>query len=70
MSDQSDQVFEYKAAMEEIEAIVHTIEHEQPDIDQITTLVKRASTLLQQCKQKLRNTEEELGQALSQLDDT
>jgi len=61
--------FTYKAAMEEIEAIVQTIEQEQPDIDQITTLVHRATKLLLQCKDKLRSTEEDLGQALDQLDE-
>ena len=46
----------YKQALEEIEQIVNKIENEEPDIDELSTMVKRAAELIKSCKAKLKDT--------------
>lgn len=60
--------FNYKEAMAQIEDIAHKIEHEEPDIDELSDLIKTAVDLIGQCKQKLRKTEENLDNILNQID--
>ncbi len=60
--------FNYKEAMAQIENIAHKIEHEEPDIDELSALIKTAVDLIGQCKQKLRKTEEDLDNILNQID--
>ncbi|BDD09140.1 hypothetical protein FUAX_15720 [Fulvitalea axinellae] len=57
----------YKDAMEELEAIVNTIEHEEPEPDALIGLVERAGFLMKYCKAKLRSTEDELEKTLKKL---
>ena len=52
--------FSFNASMAEIEEILKTIEHGEPDIDKLTVKVKRASELIKLCQKKLRETEEEI----------
>lgn len=59
----------YKASLEEIESIIHKIESGEPDIDELSTLVKRAAGLIKDCKKKLRSTEEDLSQSLEDLEE-
>ena len=58
----------YKEAMEELEGIVSQIENEQIDVDILTEKVKRATYLIKLCKTKLRTTEEEVKDVLSELE--
>lgn len=57
----------YKSALEELEGIIKTIEAGEPDVDELGVLVKRAAILIQECKQKLKNTEEDLAQTLEDI---
>ena len=59
----------YKEAMEELEAIAHQVENEEPDIDELSKLVKRAKDLIQLCKKKLKKTGEEIDDAMKELED-
>ena len=59
----------YKEAMEELEAIAHQVENEEPDIDELSKLVKRAKELIQLCKKKLKKTGEEIDDAMKELED-
>ncbi|MEM7107881.1 MAG: exodeoxyribonuclease VII small subunit [Bacteroidota bacterium] len=59
----------YKESIEELESIIQKIESGDTDIDELSTLVKRASDLIRACKTKLRNTEVELNQFLDNSDD-
>lgn len=59
----------YKQAMEELETIAHQIENEEPDIDELSELVKRAKELIQLCKTKLKKTEGEIDEAMKELED-
>lgn len=58
----------YKDSLLRIEEIVDIIENQQPDIDDLSNLVKEASELIKACKLKLQNTESELNTSLENLD--
>ncbi len=61
--------FNYKKALEEIEQIVHKIENEEPDIDDLSDMVKKATELISQCKDKLKNTGEDLENIIQNLEE-
>ena len=50
----------YRKSIDEIEAILEKIENGETDIDDLTTEIKRAAKLLQDCKDKLFQTEQEV----------
>ena len=50
----------YRKAIDEIEAILHKIESGETDINDLAVEIKRASKLLQECKEKLMLTEQEV----------
>jgi len=54
----------YNEAIEEIEAIISRIENQELDIDELSSNVKHVAELLNFCKQKLKNTEEEVHKIL------
>jgi len=58
----------YKASIEEIESIIHKIEFEEPDVDELGKLVKRAAKLIKTCKDKLKGTESDLNDTLEELE--
>ena len=59
----------YKDAIEELEDIVHGIENEDVDVDDLAKKVERASKLLKVCSDKLKKTEEEVDQVIKQLNE-
>ena len=63
MSDQ----LSYKEALNRINSIVERIENDDPDIDELSNLVKEATQLISQCKAKLENTEAEIQSSLEKL---
>lgn len=58
----------YNEAIVEIEEILHQIENEELDIDILSEKVKRVSTLLKLCKNKLHKTEEEVQKILDDIE--
>ena len=54
----------YRASIDEIEAILTKIEDGETDIDDLTAEIKRAAKLLQDCKEKLFRTEQEVGKLI------
>jgi len=50
----------YRQSIEEIETILAKIESGQTDIEDLTAEIKRAAKLLQDCKEKLFKTEQEV----------
>ncbi len=64
-----DKKFQYKKAIREIESIVNRIENEEPDVDELSELVKKAAVLIKKCKEKLRETGEELDKTLKSFDE-
>lgn len=65
----STKKFNYKKALEEIEVIVQKIENEEPDVDELSMMVKRAAELIKQCKTKLKTTGEELENIIQDIED-
>lgn len=59
----------YSEAMTEIEAILEKIENEELDVDELAEKVKRVSTLLKTCKDKLTKTNEQVEQILKEMED-
>jgi exodeoxyribonuclease VII small subunit len=58
----------YKEAIAEIEEILQQIENDEPDVDQLSEKVKRLSTLVTWCREKLHNTEEEIEKILKEIE--
>lgn len=56
----------YDAAIARIEEIVELLERGEKGMDELSELVKEASTLVKKCKEKLRMTEEEIHKALNE----
>jgi exodeoxyribonuclease VII small subunit len=59
----------YKEAVTEIEEILNKIENEEFDVDELAEKVKRVSTLLKICKDKLMKTNEQVEQILKEMDE-
>ena len=56
----TEKKFSYNAAMAEVEQILDALSKNDPDVDELTRPVKRATELLQACKQKLYETDVEI----------
>ena len=54
----------YRESINEIEAILAKIESGETDIDDLAAEIKRAAKLLQECKEKLFRTEQEVGKIM------
>jgi len=55
----------YQEAMSEIEIIIKQIEDDELDVDLLSEKVKRVTSLIKICKEKLNKTEEEVNKILS-----
>ncbi|MCX6256767.1 MAG: exodeoxyribonuclease VII small subunit [Bacteroidia bacterium] len=62
-------ILSYKQAVTEIEEIMSKIENEELDIDELSEYVKRVSVLIRFCREKLRNTGEEVGKIMKEMED-
>jgi exodeoxyribonuclease VII small subunit len=56
----SKQVSEYKKAIEEVEAIITSIENNEVDFEELLKKVKRGTELLDMCREKLTNIEQDI----------
>ncbi|MCB0572034.1 MAG: exodeoxyribonuclease VII small subunit [Phaeodactylibacter sp.] len=50
----------YEKAMEELQQIVAQLQEDNLSVDELSAKVKRAAELITQCREKLRQTEQEL----------
>ncbi len=57
----------YQESISEIEQIVQKIESGELDVDQLAEHVKRAATLIKNCKDKLRKTETDVENILKEM---
>ena len=64
----STENFEYKNAMERLEAILTRIDNSEMEIDELAGSVKEATELLKKCRQILLSTEKNVQEALESLD--
>ena len=58
----------YRKSIDEIEEILAKIESGETDIDDLTTQIKRAAKLLQDCKDRLFQTEQEVEKIMTSED--
>ncbi len=58
----------YEAAFSELQLIVKEIENGTISVDELSKRVKRAAELIQICRQKLENTEKEVGELLKGIE--
>ena len=58
----------YEEAMSRLEYLVEEIRNEEKDIDRLVVLVKEASTLVQFCRAKMNQVEEEINEILPNED--
>lgn len=54
----------YTEAMGEVERILERIQREEISVDDLAAEVKRAATLIAECRKRLRKAEEEVGKLL------
>lgn len=57
----------YEQALNELRKIAEAIENESVSIDELADKVKRASELVEYCRQKLRSTEAELDKVIGKM---
>ena len=54
--------FSYDKAMQELNSIISQLQNEEVGLDQLGDLIKKANTLIEQCKEKLREIDHEINQ--------
>ena len=59
----------YSQALTELEKIVSEIESGEIDVDALSEKVKRATFLIGLCRDRLRNTEEEVKKVLAEVNE-
>lgn len=59
----------YKEALNEIEEIIHSIENEDLDVDDLSEKVKRVTSLIKTCKKKLHQTETDIQKILDEIEE-
>lgn len=65
----SEKKMTYSKAIAELQDIVSHIEKADIDVDILTDKVKRAIFLIKFCKEKLRTTDKEIRQVLSEIEE-
>ncbi len=58
----------YSEAITELESILSEFENGEPDIDNLSEKVKRVSILINLCKKKLKNTENEVQKIIDNIE--
>ncbi|MCR4584036.1 MAG: exodeoxyribonuclease VII small subunit [Prevotella sp.] len=56
----------YEAAFAELQTIMHKMENDELDIDQLTEQLRRAQQLIKFCRDKLTKTDEEIKKILAE----
>lgn len=59
------QELKYETAFAELQAIVHKMENDELDVDELSEQLKRAKQLIRLCKEKLTKTDEEIKKILA-----
>jgi exodeoxyribonuclease VII small subunit len=57
--------FSYDAAMQELQTLVGQLQNDQIGVDALAEKVRRAAELIRLCREKLRQTEDEVNNALN-----
>ena len=59
----------YNEAIQELEAILRSLETDQVDVDDLTTRAERSAELIRLCRHKLRHAEASLDRVFDSLDE-
>ncbi len=54
--------FSYDKAMQELNSIISQLQNEEVGLDQLGDLIKKANTLIEHCKEKLKEIDHEINQ--------
>lgn len=65
----SGEQFRYRDAIEELDAILASIESTDVDVDELSTKVQRAQELIELCTGRIRKAQEDVEAVISRLDD-
>lgn len=65
----SDIKLSYAEALEELKSIVEKIESAEVNVDEMASMVQRATDLILYCKEKLTHTEVQLTEAMKKLEE-
>ena len=57
--------FSYEAAMQELQMLVGQLQNDQIGVDSLAEKVRRAAELIRLCREKLRQTEDDVTEALN-----
>ena len=57
----------YQEAFEELQLLVRKMENAEISVDELTEMIKKATLLINICKKKLTDTEEEVKKILKEL---
>lgn len=60
----------FSVAMEELESILQRIDSDGIDIDRLASELRRATELVELCRDKIRKAEVEVNQIVQQLEET
>ncbi len=55
-----NKTFSYDNAMKELNSIISQLQNEEVGLDQLGDLIKKANVLIEQCKEKLREIDNEI----------
>lgn len=58
----------YREAIQQLETILRTMQSDDCDIDRLSTLTRRATELISECRSRLVATDEELRSILADLE--
>jgi len=67
MSDETS--FSYRAAIEELDAILASIESTEVDVDELSAKVQRARELIEACSQRIRTAQDDVEKVIAGLED-
>jgi exodeoxyribonuclease VII small subunit len=51
----------YEEAIKELQSIIDQLQEDQVSVDELSQKARRAAELIQLCREKLRETEEDIG---------
>jgi exodeoxyribonuclease VII small subunit len=69
LSTPPDEPILYKDALLELEKILDQIEGDEVDLDELASKVERAATLLQLCRGRIAQTEQQVRRIIEDLDE-
>lgn len=64
-----DQAIGYRAAIEELDAILASIESTDVDIDELSAKVQRAQQLIELCATRIAKAQDDVAQVIDQLEE-